>query len=193
MQPEWCVTVLAFGKTSACLQCAGAVLRPWWSCGDLFFVIPIESDCCWACWGGVFLWGGQQGSGVHKLVPIHPFWKKIKPPLTGSGSSGLSSSERYWGSSSGVLLVWPPPLGYHYEDRKHNVKELYNFLIIIFNMVVCMVDRENILHSHLGHGFEGSEVFIGKALLVLAHFDGIQPFVHCAETGEVWCAAVQQR
>lgn len=54
-------------------------------------------------------------------------------------------------------------------------------------------DSENPLHSHLRHGFKGSEVFIGKVLLVLAHFDGVQPFIYCAEAGEVWCAAVQQR
>ena len=49
------------------------------------------------------------------------------------------------------------------------------------------------LHGHLGHHAEAVEALVGEVLLVLAHLDGIEPFVHRGEGGEVGRAAVQQR
>ena len=51
----------------------------------------------------------------------------------------------------------------------------------------------NLLHGHLGDHVKVCELCIGKVVLVLAHLDGIQPFVHGAEGCKVWRAAVQQR
>lgn len=56
-----------------------------------------------------------------------------------------------------------------------------------------MCQDGDLLHGHLRHHLEAGEVFAAKVLFVLAHLDGLQPFVHRAEGREVGRAAIQKR
>lgn len=51
---------------------------------------------------------------------------------------------------------------------------------------------EHLLYSHLRYYIKGGETSTGKALLVLAHLDGIQPLIHSIEAGVIWDCAVKE-
>lgn len=50
----------------------------------------------------------------------------------------------------------------------------------------------HLLYSHLRYYIKGGETSTGKALLVLAHLDGIQPLIHSVEAGVIWDCAVKE-
>lgn len=50
----------------------------------------------------------------------------------------------------------------------------------------------NLLDWHPGHRFQGTVASRCEVVPVSLHLDGFQPLSHWAESGEVWCALIQQ-
>lgn len=79
----------------------------------------------------------------------------------------------------------------------HHVKIKSNSIPIVIKLLelsLVLWDSKpgHLLYSHLRYYIKGGETSTGKALLVLAHLDGIQPLVHSVEAGVIRDCAVKE-
>lgn len=81
--------------------------------------------------------------------------------------------------------------------KLHRMKIKSNSIPIVvkllgLSLVLWDSKSGHLLYSHLRHYIKGGETSTGKALLVLAHLDGIQPLIHSVEAGVIRDCAVKE-
>lgn len=79
----------------------------------------------------------------------------------------------------------------HHMKIKSNSIPIFAKLLGV-SLVLWDSKPGHLLYSHLRYYIKSGEASAGKALLVLAHLDGIQPFIHSVEAGVIRDCAVKE-
>lgn len=127
--------------------------------------------------GWMVVWWEDQTHCHAKKHPLHPphpepciptvFFPsaplgRVKPPLTGSGSSVPASSGRCWGSSFDGLLTSHQPSGCHCDERQKQMLDFHNLSIYGIRLKVRNVKLQNTLCHNITYGAENSRDDIWK-------------------------------